>query len=117
MNWTFYSVKSLNCPPGSLAPEYHFFSFLTQPPSLTLPFLLFNYLDSSSIFIDGQFEEVSKAKIALCWNYFLLDKTNDKAKCKVKISEGEYCDRVYSAKGGSTTALNTHLRKQHGITK
>ena len=74
-------------------------------------------VDSSLIFKDGQFEDVSEIRKAICWKYVLLDKVNYRAKCSVKISEGEYCDRVYSAKGGSTTALNTHLRKRHGITK
>ena len=66
---------------------------------------------------DDQFEDVSKVRKAICWKYFLLDKTNDKAKCRVKIGEGEYCDRVFYAKGGTTSKLNNHLGKQHGISK
>ena len=66
---------------------------------------------------DDQFEDVSKVRKAICWKYFLLDKTNDKAKCKVKISEGEYCDRVFCTQRarGSTSSITNHLRKQHGI--
>jgi len=72
-----------------------------------------NYVASSSIFDpfveEGQFEDVSKIQKAFCWQYFLLDKTNQKAKCKVKISDGNFCDRIISSK-----ACNKHL-KIHGI--
>ena len=72
-----------------------------------------NYVASSSIFDpfveEGQFEDVSKIQKAFCWQFFLLDKTNQKAKCKVKISDGNFCDRIISSK-----ACNKHL-KIHGI--
>ena len=87
-------------------PNPNFFSFLGP-----------NYVDSSLIFQDGLFEDVSKDKKAICWKYFLLDKANHKAKCRAKISEGEYCDRVLTAKGGTTSPLNSHLKNQHGINK
>ena len=72
------------------------------------------YVDSSSIFDpleEGQFEDVSQVKKAYCWKYFLLDKTNQKAKCKVQISDGIFCDRIINFK-----ACNKHL-KIHGIDK
>ena len=76
-----------------------------------------NFVDSSPIFDpyeDYQFEDVSKVQKAFCWKYFLLDKTNHYAKCKVKINEGEYCDKVFTSKGG-TTNFNRHLKNRHGI--
>jgi len=67
------------------------------------------------LFEDDQFEDVSQIKNSFCWKYFLLDKVNDKAKCQIKISEGEYCNRVYSAPEGATTSLKYHLKRRHGI--
>ena len=81
-----------------------------------------NYVDSSSIlFKDDQFEDVSKVRKAFCWKYFLLDEENYKAKCKVKFSEGGYCDKVFSVKGHNgcvqvTGHIYNHLESQHGIT-
>ena len=63
----------------------------------------------------GQFEDVSKTRKAFCWKYCLLDKANGKAKCKVKISEGKYCDKVISAKSG-TKGVIEHLKRLHGMT-
>ena len=84
-------------------PNPNFFSFLGP-----------NYVDSSLIFQDGLFEDVSKDKRAICWKYFLLDKANHRAKCRVEIIEGEYCDRVYSAQGGAqkggSGAMKKHLK-------
>ena len=77
-----------------------------------------NYVDSSLVFNpfeDDQFEDVSQVQKAFCWKYFLLDKANQKAKCKVKIREGEYCDRVYSAT--TTRGIKYHLENNHGISK
>ena len=78
-----------------------------------------NYVDSSLIFNpfeDDQFEDVSKVQKSYIWKYFLLDKANHKAKCKVKIGEGQYCDRVYSSQEGATTgAMKNHLKNHHGI--
>ena len=66
--------------------------------------------------IQGQFEDVSKVRKSFCWKYCLLDKVNDKAKCQIKISsEGEHCNRVYSAPEGATTSLKYHLKRVHGI--
>ena len=71
---------------------------------------------SNPLFEDGQFEDVSQIKNSFCWKYFLLDKVNHKAKCKVKISESEYCNRVYSAQEGATTGgMKNHLKNAHGI--
>ena len=67
------------------------------------------------LYEDGQFEDVSQIKNSFCWKYFLLDKINHKAKCNVKISEGEYCNRVYSAQDSATTSLKYHLKRRHGI--
>ena len=81
-----------------MAPGYHFFSF------------------SGPNYIDGQFEDVSNFRKAFCWKYFLLDKTNLKAKCNVfKIDEGKYCNRFYDAHGGTTSKFNMHLKNHHGI--
>ena len=74
-----------------------------------------NLVDSSSIFKDGQFEDVSEVRKAYCWNYFLFDGTNHKAKCRVKTSEGEYCDRILNPNSGNTTSMNRHLKNRHGI--
>ena len=72
-------------------------------------------MDSSSIlFKDDQFEDVSKVRKAFCWTIFLLDKETHKAKCKVKISEGKYCDRIISARF-TTNNCNQHLKNCHGI--
>ena len=38
---------------------------------------------------------------------------NHKAKCKVEISAGEYCDRVYSALGGAVSGAMKHHLKNH----
>ena len=74
-----------------------------------------NYVDSSSIlFKDDQFEDVSKVRKSFCWKYCLLDKVNDKAKCKVKTSEGKYCDKFISVKGG-TKGIIEHLKRRHGM--
>ena len=71
---------------------------------------------SNPLFEDGLFEDVSRIKNSFCWKYFLLDKVNHKAKCKVKISESEYCNRVYSAQEGATTGgMKNHLKNAHGI--
>ena len=70
---------------------------------------------SNPLFEDGQFEDVSGIINSFCWKYFLLDKVNEKAKCKIKISEGEYCNRVYCAPEGATTSLKYHLKRGHGI--
>ena len=68
---------------------------------------------SSFKFEDGPFEDVSKVKRAFCWKYFLFDHVNHKAKCKVEISAGEYCDRVYSALGGAISGAMKHHLKNH----
>jgi len=92
--------------PGSIAPGYPFFSF-SGP----------NLVDSSLIFKDGQFEDVSEVRKAICWKYFLFDGKNHKAKCSVKNSEGEYCDRILSVniKSSGTTSMNRHLKNRHEI--
>ena len=72
------------------------------------------FSDSISIFNDDQFEDVSNSRKAFCWKYFLCDKANGKAKCKVEISKGEYCDTIFIAKYG-TSMLNRHLKHSHGI--
>ena len=90
--------------PGSIAPGYPFFSF-SGP----------NLVDSSLIFKDGQFEDVSEVRKAICWKYFLFDGKNHKAKCSVKNSEGEYCDRILSVPCGNTTSLRRHLKNRHEI--
>ena len=84
--------------PGSVAPGFHLFSISGL-----------DNVDSSSIFIDGHFEDASSRK-AFCWKYFLIDKAkgNEKAKCK-------YCGKVLVARGGTTTPLNFHLKSVHGI--
>ena len=69
---------------------------------------------ADSIFNDVQFEDVSNSRKAFCWKYFLCDKANGKAKCKVEISKGEYCDTIFIAKYG-TSMLNRHLKHSHGI--
>ena len=76
-----------------------------------------NYVDSSSIydpFEDDQFEDVSQVKKAFCWKYFLLDKTNRKVKCKVEISDGNFCDRIITYKASN---IQRHLKDLHGIDK
>ena len=90
---------------GSVAPGYHLFSISGL-----------DNVDSSSIFQDGHFEDVSFRK-AFCWKYFLIHKAkgNEKAKCQVEISQGKYCGKVLGARGGKTSALNTHLKYVHGI--
>ena len=89
---------------GSVAPEYHLFSISGHN------------VDSSSIFQDVHFEDVSFRK-AFCWKYFLIHKAkgNEKAKCQVEISKGNYCGKVLSAIGGKTSGLNAHLKNVHGI--
>ena len=77
----------------------------------------FNYLDSNSIydpFVEdvGQFEDLSQIKKAFCWKYCLLDKANRKVKCKVQISEGNFCDRIMSYKASN---IYRHLKHHHGI--
>ena len=91
--------------PGSVAPGFHLFSILGL-----------DNVDSSSIFIDAHFEDVSFRK-AFCWKYFLIHKAkgNEKAKCQVEISKGKYCGKVLSAIGGKTSGLNAHLKNVHGI--
>ena len=79
----------------------------------------FNYLDSNSKydpFVEdvGQFEDLSQIKKAFCWKYCLLDKTNRKVKCKVQISEGNFCDRIMSYKASN---IYRHLKHHHGIDK
>ena len=73
-----------------------------------------NYVDSSSIFDplgdEQQFEDVSQFKKAFCWKYFLLDETNQKAKCKIKMRDGNICNRIISSK-----ACNKHLKQYHGM--
>ena len=93
-------LELLFCP-GSAAPGYHFVSFA----------------DSISIFNDVQFEDVSNSRKAYCWKYFLYAnvKPNQKAKCQVETSKGEYCNKIFCATRGSTSALNTHLKNAHGI--
>ena len=88
---------------GSVAPEYHLFSISGHN------------VDSSSIFQDVHFEDVSFRK-AFCWKYFLIHKAkgNEKAKCQVEISKGKYCGKVLSAIGGKTSGLNAHLKNVHG---
>jgi len=77
---------------------------------------VYSNLIFNPLFEDGQFEDVSRIKNSFCWKYFLLDKVNHKAKCKVKISESEYCNRVYSAQEGATTGgMKNHLKNAHGI--
>jgi len=94
---------------------------LLRPPVLWLlknPFFSItgcNLVDSSSIFKDGQFEDVSEVRKAYCWNYFLFNGTNHKAKCRVKTNEGEYCDRILSVPCGNTTSLRGHLKNRHEI--
>ena len=67
------------------------------------------------IFKDGIFEDVSKYRKAICWEYFLLDKENQRAKCQFQIGEGEYCDKIYSAQGSAfhkgSGAMKNHLKK------
>ena len=89
---------------GSVAPEYHLLSISGHN------------VDSSSIFQDVHFEDVSFRK-AFCWKYFLIHKAkgNEKAKCQVEISKGKYCGKVLSAIGGKTSGLNAHLKNVHGI--
>ena len=72
---------------------------------------------ADSIFNDVQFEDVSNSRKAFCWKYFLYAnvKPNQKAKCQVEISKGEYCNKIFCATRGSTSALNTHLKNAHGI--
>ena len=89
----------------SATPGYRFFFSLLGS----------NYIDSSLIFKDGIFEDVSKYRKAICWEYFLLDKENQRAKCQFQISEGEYCDKVYSAQGRAfhkgSGEMKNHLKK------
>ena len=93
-------LELLFCP-GSAAPGYHFVSFS----------------DSISILNDVQFEDVSNSRKAYCWKYFLYAnvKPNQKAKCQVEMSKGEYCNKVLSVSGGTTSTLNNHLKHVHGI--
>ena len=83
----------------SAAPGNHFVSF------------------SDPIFNDVQFEDVSNSRKAYCWKYFLYAnvKPNQKAKCQVEMSKGEYCNKVLCASGGTTSTLNKHLKHVHGI--
>ena len=97
----FISILSTQ---NSKKPKYPFFSFSGS-----------KLVDSSLIFKDGQFEDVSEIRKANGWKYVLLDKVNCKAKCSVKISDGEYCDRILSVTGGNTTIINNHLKRLHGI--
>ena len=89
-----------------------FYKLLVNRSILSLSGL--NYIDSSLKFEDNQFEDVSKFRKAFCWKYFLFNKANNRAKCNVKISEVEYCDRTYDAING-TSNFNSHLKKHHGI--
>ena len=76
-----------------------------------------SFSDSISILNDVQFEDVSNSRKAYCWKYFLYAnvKPNQKAKCQVETSKGEYCNKIFCATRGSTSALNTHLKNAHGI--
>ena len=89
-----------------MAPRYPFFSFSGS-----------KLVDSSLIFKDGHFEDVSEVRKAYCWKYFLYAnvKPNQKAKCRVEMSKGEYCNKVLSVSGGTTSTLNNHLKHVHGI--
>jgi len=42
------------------------------------------------------------------------DKANRKVKCKVQISEGNFCDRIMSYKASN---IYRHLKHHHGIDK
>ena len=76
-----------------------------------------SFSDSISILNDVQFEDVSNSRKSYCWKYFLYAnvKPNQKAKCQVETSKGEYCNKIFCATRGSTSALNTHLKNAHGI--
>ena len=72
---------------------------------------------SDPLFNDVQFEDVSNSRKSYCWKYFLYAnvKPNQKAKCQVEMSKGEYCNKVLSVSGGTTSTLNNHLKHVHGI--
>ena len=78
----------------SAAPGNHFVSF------------------SDPLFNDVQFEDVSNSRKAYCWKYFLYAnvKPNQKAKCRVEMSKGEFCNRVLISSGGSK---EVHIKRFH----
>ena len=51
-------------------------------------------------------ESVKKERTAKVWNYFLLEKSTEKAKCIL-------CKQILKAKGSHTESLNHHLKVKH----
>ena len=56
-----------------------------------------------------QFEDVGNSKKSFVWQYFRLNKMEQKGKCNL-------CSRVLKATGGSTKNLLDHLKNKHEIT-
>ena len=86
--------------------------FMTDFFEFEFIFVEFN-LYSNTIFLQNSlddFEDISHERKSAVWNYFLMSKRQERAKCR-------YCSQNYLYKGhGSTSILFKHLLSKHNIT-